>query len=96
MTGRRAGYCAGNTVPGYANPGPGWSFGRRFGRGFGRGFRGRGFARGWGDRWGLPYGAAPTADEELDVLKNEAESLAGALEDIKKRIGELEADKKRE
>ena len=41
MTGRAAGYCAGNAVPGYMNPGLG---GRGFfggGRGFGGGGRGR-------------------------------------------------------
>jgi hypothetical protein len=42
MTGRAAGYCAGYSVPGYANPVGGRGFG--FGRGFGRG---RG---GWGRR----------------------------------------------
>jgi len=62
MTGRRAGYCAGFGMPGYANPipgrGVGWGFGRGFGRGwgFGRGFgRGRGRGRGW-QRWGPYYG----------------------------------------
>jgi len=121
MTGRGAGYCAGNAVPGYANPVPG--------RGFGRGFAGRGRGGGWGRRnwfyatgmpgwaragagmqaWGgyPPYGAtpqawqaggqvAPTAEQELDVLKGQAEYFTGALDDIKKRIGELEADKKAE
>ena len=112
MTGRAAGYCAGNSVPGYVNPGPG----RGFGMGFGRGFRGRGGGGGWGRRnqfyatgmpgWaragvGFPawggnpsYGAAlPTAEQELDVLKGQAEYFSGALEDIKKRIDEFEAEK---
>ncbi len=45
MTGRAAGYCAGYSVPGYANPSvPG--YGRGFG--YGRGGRGRGFGRGFG------------------------------------------------
>jgi hypothetical protein len=46
MTGRGAGYCAGYSVPGYANPipGRGW-FGR--GRGFGRGHGWFGRGRGW-------------------------------------------------
>ena len=120
MTGRAAGYCAGNTDPGYMTPGPG--------RGPGRGFAGRGRG-GWGRRnwfyatgmpgwaradegmpaWGgyPPYGAAPqawqaggqaapTAQQELDVLKGQAEYFGGALEDIKKRIEELEAAKKAE
>ena len=44
MTGRAAGYCAGNAVPGYMNPGlggrgffgGGWGFGGRGGGGWGR------------------------------------------------------------
>ena len=97
MTGRAAGYCAGNSVPGYMTPGPGRGFGmgggrgRRFGRGLGLGFRG---GRGWGGY--PPYSGAPTAEQELDVLKGQAEYFGGALEDIKKRIGELEAGKKAE
>ncbi|MDI3543476.1 MAG: hypothetical protein PWP57_1081 [Candidatus Atribacteria bacterium] len=44
MTGRGAGYCAGFSAPGYANPIP--DRGRiGFGRGWGRGYFGRG--RGW-------------------------------------------------
>ena len=46
MTGRSAGYCAGSSMPGYANPkGVGCGFGR--GTGFGRGL-GRGSGRGYG------------------------------------------------
>jgi len=41
MTGRAAGYCAGYSVPGFANP----VFGRGFGAGRGRG--GGGGGRGW-------------------------------------------------
>jgi hypothetical protein len=63
MTGRRAGYCAGYDVPGYANPMPGRGFGMGRGRGGGWG-GGRG--RGWRNMYyatGLPgwarYGYAP-------------------------------------
>ena len=95
MTGRGAGYCAGSAVPGYATPGPGRGRGggarlaRRFWRGLGLGHRG-------GHAWGgyPPYGPAPNAEQELDVLKGQAEYFGGALEDIKKRIGELEAGTK--
>ncbi len=52
MTGRAAGYCAGNNIPGYADP-----YGRRYpgaGRAFGGGFgRGRGY-RNWYRTTGLP------------------------------------------
>jgi len=60
MTGRAAGFCAGYSVPGYANP----VGGRGMGMGWGRGFRGGGFGRGRGFGWGragygLPaYGGA--------------------------------------
>ena len=43
MTGRAVGYCAGYSVPGYANPVGG--YGQGWGRGRGRGW-GRGFGRG--------------------------------------------------
>jgi len=61
MTGRAAGFCAGYSMPGYANPvgGRGMGMGMGFGRGRGGGFgRGRGF--GWGRAgYGLPaYGSA--------------------------------------
>ena len=46
MTGRAAGFCAGYSVPGYANPVGGRGYGG-WGRGGGFG-RGRGFGRGFG------------------------------------------------
>ena len=103
MTGRAAGYCAGHSVPGYANPAPGRGFGRGFGgRGGGWGRRNRFYATGmpgWAragaglPAWGgyPPYGAPPTREQELDVLKGQAEYFGDALDDIKKRIEELEA-----
>lgn len=107
MTGRGAGYCAGNGVPGYMNLGFGRGIGRGGGRGLGFGF-GLGFRGGrgrashlpapypmqvptYGDPSGVPYGAGPTAEQETDMLKAEAEYLAGELDGIRKRIEELEA-----
>jgi hypothetical protein len=101
-TGRGAGFCAGYDVPGYANPAPGgFGRGRGQGRGLGRGGGvgfGMGFRGGRGGRWGVPAAyaapnAAPTATQEVDVLKEQAEYLATALGDIQKRITELETDK---
>ena len=109
MTGRAAGYCAGNPVPGFANA-PG---GRGFGGGRGRGGRGRrnrfhatgltGWQRAAAGMSAFAGGqptAAPQAgpdaapdvskEQELDLLKRQAENLANALEDTKKRIEELE------
>jgi len=87
-------------------PALGFGRGRGLGLGRGMGFRGgrgAGMGRGaaWGGRWAAPYGApygappvayaGPTAGQEMDVLKGQAEYFEGALEDIKKRIAELEA-----
>jgi len=60
MTGRGAGYCAGFSQPGFANPIPGRGW---FGFGFGWGLRhnswggswGRGRGRWFGWRWSSPY-----------------------------------------
>ena len=54
MTGRAAGFCAGYSVPGYANP----VGGRGMGMGWGRGFRGGGFGRGRGFGQGFGWGRA--------------------------------------
>ena len=106
MTGRAAGFCAGYRMPGYINSIPGRGFGMGFGRG--RGFWGRGGERGWrnqfyatgipGWAWGgapytAPYATAPTKEQELDMLKGQAEQFESALGDIRKRLQELETEK---
>jgi len=100
MTGRAAGYCAGYNVPGYMNPTPGW------GRGYwGRGRGGRGFRRWAWNPWAYaPYAGAyapyagypypPTPEQELDVLKNQAEDLKVTLDEVNARIEELSKEKK--
>lgn len=102
MTGRGTGYCAGFRVAGYANPTPG--------RGLGMGRRrGRGRGRGWRHPYspdGLPddppalnigaYGAAPLVEYEVRALKAQAEGIAGTLNEIRKRIAELEAAQEKE
>ena len=106
MIGRAAGFCAGYGMPGYMNPIPGRGYGMGFGRGrgfWGRGGgRGRGFwGRGWGAWGGVPYGApyaapyaaGPTKEQELDMLKGQAEQFEAALGDIRKRLQEIESDK---
>lgn len=106
MTGRAAGFCAGYGAPGYMNAGRG--FGMGFGRG--RGFwGGRGGGRGWrhwyyatglpgwaraGVPYAAPYETAPTKEQELEMLRDQAEYFEGALGDLRKRIEELEAEKK--
>lgn len=103
MTGRRAGYCAGNDVPGCFEPGRGYArrpFGRgRGNRGGGRGWRNWFYATGvpgwarFGPQDGPPAGApsadAPTADE-AESLKAQAEWLRGELDAIDQRLRELD------
>ncbi len=112
MSGRRAGYCAGYSVPGYANPtvprmGMGWR------RGWGGHWAGGG-GRGGGWRWrhwyyatgvpgwasysvppawpasAAPYAAAPTPEQEITLLRGQAEWMKEQLGAIEKRITELE------
>jgi hypothetical protein len=101
MTGRGMGYCAGYGAPGYMNP----AFGRMgLGRGGGgRGWRHMyyatglpGWARfGYASAWGAPpvygpYAPQVTAEQETQMLKEQAEWLKGQLEAIGKRLEELE------
>lgn len=95
MTGGRRGLC--NPVAsGYDSRSSGmFGFGR--GMGFGRGFRG-GFGRGMGRAlgwrgWYQPsyypeYAQSP--EEELNMLKAEANSVKNSLDMINRRIAELE------
>ena len=106
MTGRAAGFCAGYPAPGFVGGG----YGRGFGGGRGRGRGNWGYGRG-AARWTLPafvgagYPAPPpsapaapaTSDEQLvDALKQQLEGLTQALNDVKSRIAELEAQPKGE
>jgi len=103
MTGRAAGYCAGYSMPGYANPiagRGGFGYGRGFGRGWGRGF-GRG--RGWlGTVYPYAYGVTSAAylstpQQEADMLKNQAKAMQEEIDAINNRISELgSAEKKAE
>lgn len=97
MTGRVAGYCAGNTAPGFAGGG----------YGLGRGGRCRGFAGGgYGQRnmfcatgqpgWARFGGVnSPLADPETEqaALKGQAEALGTELARIKARLEALESKK---
>jgi len=105
MTGRALGYCAGYDTPGYMK-GPGMGFGRGWGggRGWGRGrWGGYGRGYGWGYRIPVytPYSPStvpqvspenqlPMLKQEKDYLESEMNSLKSALDDISKRINELE------
>jgi len=111
MTGRRAGYCAGYSAPGYANPvrgrGRGFGFGRGWGRGggFGRGLAWRHGWSGYGPAWGYPYGVTPyygdpnasefTPQQEAEMLKKEAKAMQDEINSINQRISELESAAKK-
>lgn len=88
MTGRARGTCAGYAAPGMAAFGRGRGRGRGFGCGPGGGF-GRGFGRDWG--WPAVGPVAPTGEQELAVLKQQARQMNTELEVIQGRIQELEA-----
>ncbi len=100
MTGRGAGYCAGFPVPGYMNPMPGRGLG--MGRGWGRGGgwgRGRAWRHGYypmgvpgaAPAYGVaPYYAPPSGESEMQMLQAQAENLQGALDEIRRRITEIE------
>lgn len=95
LTGRRAGYCSGTDMPGYANPGPGRAFGMGGGGGWGRGWRHRYWyyatgVPGWA-RWGVaPDASAPTREQETEMLKGQADWLKQQLDQVSQRLEELE------
>lgn len=100
MTGRAAGYCAGYGVPGRVNPGFGRGWGCRFwGRGGGHGWRhwycASGLA-GWARRGGgvVPPASGVAAPREKQWLENQAQALQTRLDEIRRRLSELEAEKK--
>jgi len=103
MTGRGAGYCAGYGAPGYGNPAFGRMGLRRGWGGGGRGWRHvyyatgvPGWARaGYGPAWGAPpaygpYAPAMGEEQEIQMLRGQAEALKQQLDAISQRLGELE------
>ncbi|KYK21966.1 hypothetical protein AYK24_02895 [Thermoplasmatales archaeon SG8-52-4] len=94
MTGRSAGFCAGFSSPGYANPEPARGFGRGIGRGFGRGYWGRRmFWRGYYDP---PYQRnfpTQSKEEEKNYLENMVKGLEEEIKDIRTRIKQLSEEK---
>ncbi|MBU0765334.1 MAG: DUF5320 domain-containing protein [Bacteroidetes bacterium] len=95
MTGRALGFCTGNDTPGYTI-----GFGGGRGRGFGYGRRG---GRGMDYRGGRNYNRPDTRfmqgypssldlnrDDEIKILKAQADELKRAQKDLEKRISELE------
>lgn len=104
-TGRGAGFCAGYGVPGFPNPGynAGSAF---FGQRGGRGRRNRFFATGV-PGWqyfaenpipgGMPFTAQPeTPQNELNVLKGQAQYLENSLKELQARMETLASKNKTE
>jgi len=105
MTGRGAGFCAGYGVPGFSSPGYGAGGAFLGGRG-GRGRRNRFFATGVpGWQWfagnpissRMPFSAQPeTPQNELDVLKGQAQYLENGLKELQARMEALAPGNKTE
>ena len=90
MTGRRAGFCAGYSSPGFSNPRYGYGRGR--GRGFGRGFWGR--RRYWYNDYPEQNINRPTNDDEKTYLENLIKDLENEINDLKVRLQDLKKEKK--
>jgi hypothetical protein len=102
MTGRGAGFCAGNAAQGFAAGGRGRGFsrcGNMYFRG-GRGFRNRFFAVGVPFSRGVSNNDAPaesfrredfSPDDEIRMLRDQAEFMKSEVEAISSRIKELES-----
>ena len=85
---------------GYRGYGYGQGFGRGFGQGrsfrggFGPGFgQGRGYGRGYGPAYYVPYGTPydMKPEDDVNMLKGEADAVKKELDAINKRIEELES-----
>jgi len=98
MTGRQAGYCAGYSMPGYADPAGGRGMGLGLGRG--RGFRNRFFPgrgpgfRAYGNPYPYPYQGPVQRNPEAErqALSQQAEMLKRELEMVDKQLSELEKE----
>jgi hypothetical protein len=101
VTGRGLGFCTGYESAGFTK-GAGYGAGIRFGMGrgmrFGRGGGGRGSGRfrGYGfGPWGMPGNPqvpSMTKEDEIRLLKSQAEELGRSQRDIEKRLKELDKE----
>lgn len=96
-TGRSLGFCSGYDTPGYTK-----GFGGGMGRGFGYG-RGRGMGMGYGGGrnfgsaftgffQGFPWMPTVSKDDEIKLLKSQAESLKRTQKDIEQRLSDMEKE----
>ncbi|MBN2667010.1 MAG: DUF5320 domain-containing protein [Bacteroidales bacterium] len=101
VTGRGLGFCTGYESAGFTK-GAGYGSGRRFGMGrgmrFGMGGGGRGFGRfgafGYNPTamQAYPQVAAMNKEDEIRLLKSQAEDLSRSQRDIEKRLKDLEKE----
>ena len=100
QTGRGAGYCAGYGAPGYMNSGYGYGRSRRrFAPGGRHGFRhwsrtaGQpGWARFRNSGWAYPpEPTPPSAEEELQMLKDQEKWLKEQLDAVQKNLAEQDS-----
>lgn len=90
MSGWGQGYCGGNAAVGTRAAWGGRGFGRGFGRGAGCGY-GRGFRRGgYGAGRFSPY-APGFPEDELAMLRSEAELMKRSLDAVNRRISQIES-----
>jgi hypothetical protein len=96
-TGRALGFCSGYDTPGYAKGFAG-GMGRSFGFGMLRG-RGMGYGRGHNFDWpagrfhqGFAWPQTINKDDEIKLLKSQAESIKRTQKDLEKRLSELEKE----
>jgi hypothetical protein len=98
MTGWGLGYCGGYNAPGYGYMRPFFGRGFGFGRGRRRGMRG---GMGFGLRWGAPvypYAYPPpySGGNEAEILQQQAKHLEDSLEQINKRLTQMEEQAKQD
>ena len=93
MTGRAAGFCAGNPNPGYTTPVYGQGFVRGLGRGAGRGVRGRGRRFWYREYSDVPLNQPSTEDEKF-YLENLVKNLKDELKAVNDRLNDLSKEKK--
>jgi hypothetical protein len=95
MTGRSAGFCAGNDVPGFTNTGRGAGRGRGFGGGVGgrggRGFRNMFWATGL-PGWARFGGAASAPGSEKEALEQQLRALEASLDQVRHKLDEIQKD----
>jgi hypothetical protein len=96
MTGGGRGYCAMPVGNRFLGRGFASNFGRPFGS-LGRGRGGPGMGRravggyqDWGVAGTAPFGAPMTGEQELTGLRQQAQYIQGELEQIQRRISELD------